>query len=194
MQHTEQNLSNLFLFHWESLFCFRPCRVQQVFFPLAPWTATLWRCDWRCPRCWTGTPSNSASPEPWKHEQVCSLTQSQHTWTLVPVVVLVPKFLPNEPIDVGAAQVTSSVTRDCRKSHMPGGTGAWRHLASQPIVTCFTLSPGLSGYVGSGLVWLGFYGTREKRRRPCGLSDERMEPSNEYSDLYRTTRTWTVVD
>lgn len=39
-------------------------------------------------------------------------------------------FLQNEPIDVGAAQVTSSVTRDCQKSHMPGGTGSWRHRAS----------------------------------------------------------------
>lgn len=129
-------------------------------------------------------PSNSAFPEPSEHQQVCSRTQNKHTWTSLPVVVLVPKVLPNEPIDVGAAaQVTSSVTRYCQKSHMPGGTGVWRHLASQPIVSCFTLSPGLSGYVGSGLVWLGFYGTREKRRRPCGLSDERVEPSNEYSEF-----------
>lgn len=139
-------------------------------------------------------PGNSAFPEPSKHQQVCSGTQNKHTWTSAPVVIPVPKVLPNEPIDVGAAQVTSSVTRDCQKSHMPGGTGVWRHLASQPIVSCFTLSPGLSGYVGSGLVWLGFYGTREKRRRPCGLSDERVEPSNEYSEFSRTTRTWAVVD
>lgn len=198
MQHFKNKIWLIFLSFTEKVYFaldWAECnRFVQHVFPSAPWTVTRWRCDWRCPRCWTRTPSNSPSPEPLKHELGYSLTQNQHTWTLVPAIVLVSKILPNEPTDVGAAQVTSAVTRDCQKSHMPGGTGAWRHLSSPPIVTCFTLSPGLSGCVGSGLVWLGFYGTREKRRWPCGLSDERVEPSNEYSEFYKTTRTWTVLD
>lgn len=66
-----------------------------------------------------------AEPEPPTEPlKPCDRTQNQRAATLVPDVFLGRKFLSNEPIGVGVAQVTSCVTRDCRISHMPGGTGA----------------------------------------------------------------------